>query len=506
MSASYAIAMTKTLLPINLGTAGATPSWVQQAAPSPLPDCDYVVRNHELANMIQWGPLCDKATATTLDWSAARPVFSGHVPYSNYQPVCLGYAGHQFGQFAPRLGDGRAHLIGQASLAPDHVTRNPFHSKLCNRQIEIQLKGSGTTPWTLGGDGRLPLASALREYIYSEALAGLGIPTSRMLAVLHSSQLLQRQHMESAAILVRINPSHIRIGTLQLLALKQSWMAWDGILGTPDCLGQHYQAISNRFAELGGHWMSAGFIHGVLNTDNLTLTGETFDFGPAAFLQRYRPDTAFSAVDSGKRYRYSRQPAALFFALQQLAMACKQRLEAAHQNAELSRTDAQQQVTHIADTLRQFSAALEHQWIVRLCQRLGLPSPSTELCQGYLALLQSHDIDYQHSFLQLIEVLDGATPPAWLSGHQGRQWLQSYHALCSGADVMRAHNPKFTAHLSWVEQVVQAVVASTAATAHSHTTLNQLLDACANPFKQPPEPWQSPVIVPKGLQRTFCGT
>lgn len=481
------------------------PAWLSESSglvrasqPQSLTAPRLALFNQPLADTIDWSPGFDKAPATLLQY------LSGEQNWPGFSPVSLGYAGHQFGIFAAQLGDGRAHLIARVQAAQRHY--------------ELQLKGSGTTPWTVSGDGKLPLSAALREYIYSEALNGLGIPVTRAFAVVTSATRLHRNPAEPAAILARLSASHLRIGTFEWLAIRHDWATMDSIV-----MGLHnrsaglplfnyagwYSDLCQRLARLGGSWMSAGFVHGVLNTDNISLVGETLDLGPCAFIDIFDPNACFSAVDAAGRYRFAAQPHALFWGLNKLAQCIAQRLSfASAQQPELkARLDAE--LEKVKHALSAFSPALESAWLAQLSQRLGLRAADDKahkLCQAWLSLLQDHKVDYHRAFDELYTWLSQgevvSLKPAWLTATNAGQWLHEYQQAGPDLAMMRRANPRFSARLDWVETVIRQACED-----HDFSAIERFVSACRQPYTEPPAAWQHRAALrPKGLQRTFCGT
>lgn len=474
------------------------PPMVRTSQPEPLCAPCIALFNHPLGDRINWS----KVLGSEPD--ALLPYLSGEQPWPEFQSVSLGYAGHQFGIFAAQLGDGRAHLIARLQAG--------------QLSYELQLKGSGKTPWTLSGDGRLSLSAALREYIYSEALAGLGIPTTRTLAVVFSIRTVRRNPAEPAAILSRLSTSHLRIGTIEWLSVRHEWATMDAIIKGMQqptrshpllCYADWFSALCQRLADLGGHWMSAGFVHGVLNTDNISLVGETLDLGPCAFIDIFDANACFSAVDSAGRYRFAAQPHALFWALSKLAQCIKQRLENASRELPELSTELNTQLQRVEHALVNFAPSLESAWLSRLAQRLGLQGISKAnhtLCQSWLSLLHQNKVDYNRAFDELcswlIEDTHTQCMPGWLGTDAGRAWLADYRQAAPDLVRMRQANPAFSPRLAWVEDLVVA-----ACNDHDFSRIEKFLVACRQPFASPPAQWQhSAAVQPKGLQRTFCGT
>ncbi len=422
-------------------------------------------------------------------------------------PVALAYAGHQFGHFNPQLGDGRALLLGEV-IAPDG-TRHDLH-----------LKGSGATPFSRGGDGKAALGPMLREFLISEAMAALGVPTTRSLAVITTGEGVWREAPLPGAILVRTAASHIRIGTFQFAAAH---LGPDAVQSLADhAIARHHphcaaadnpyaallEAVCTAQARLIAQWLSYGFVHGVMNTDNMTISGETIDYGPCAFIDAYRPDAVFSSIDHHGRYAYGRQPQIAAWNLARFA-ECLLPL--------LGDGDAAQQ--HVANAaLAGFAPAFEAAWHGAMAAKIGLagaPADDAALIGDLLALMAAAEADFTLFFRALssdpgAESLAAAAlfaDPAPFLAWQGR-----WHAELarSGADMaearrrMRQANPAIIARNHQVEAALSA-----AQDAADLAPFHALLAALQSPFDDPPATQahlaQPP---PAGSPRciTYCGT
>jgi len=334
-------------------------------------------------------------------------IFSGSVVPEGAEPIAMAYAGHQFGHFSPRLGDGRAHLLGEL------VDRDG------NRR-DIALKGSGRTVFSRGGDGRAAIGPVLREVIISEAMHALGIPTTRALGAAETGEKVWRDRgPERGAVLARVAASHLRVGTLELVRTQGSIEQLRALVEY--VRARHYPSvdeghvwalfdeIASRQAELIASWMSVGFIHGVMNTDNMALSGETIDYGPCAFLDRYDPDTVYSSIDTGGRYRYSAQPTIAGWNLARLA-ECLLPLDPSGPDAAVE--SATERVNGFAD---RYAAAFAH----RMAAKLGLDSSTdgdgqvAELVDDLLGIMQRRSLDWTNTFRSLSAHLrDSAADPA----------------------------------------------------------------------------------------------
>lgn len=365
-----------------------------------------------------------RALGLDLDWLEAHgaAVLSGSEVVEGSRPLAQAYAGHQFGQFNPQLGDGRALLIGEV-VDP------------AGQRFDLHLKGSGATPFSRRGDGRAALDSAVREYIVSEAMAALGVPTTRALAVVGTGEMVLRTRRSPGAVLTRVAASHLRIGTLELFASRQESEAIDRIVQY--ALRRHYperaeadnpaEALLDAVAEAQGalvaHWMSLGFVHGVMNTDNVTLSGETIDYGPCAFMEAYDPETVFSEIDHMGRYAYGNQPGIGAWNLARLAEALLDKLR--------PESEAAVERAHAAlDVYRQTFAA---KWLEHFRAKLGLPGEAeadTQLAQDLLDAMKADRADFTSTFRRLSASLTGGAP---LYDAVGR-WTEAWHARLGDTD------------------------------------------------------------------------
>lgn len=428
-------------------------------------------------------------------------MLAGHSAPAGAQPIAQAYAGHQFGSFNPQLGDGRAYLLGEV-VAPDG-TRHDIH-----------LKGSGRTPFSRGGDGRAVLGPVLREYLVSEAMAALGIPTTRALAACTTGDRVLRQHgLEPGAVLARTASSHLRVGTLQFFAARgQTDMVarvadYAIARHDPDLVGREgrYLAFLSRVgarqAQLVAQWMGVGFVHGVMNTDNCTLSGETIDYGPCAFMDHYAPATVFSSIDHGGRYAYGNQPGILLWNLSRLAEALLPLIDTDEDRAIAQATEA---VERVQDDYR---AA----WLRVFARKLGFDGPCPEaLVDDLHTLLDGQGVDFTSFFRRLPDAVQGTSAPlkALFNNANGVDaWLLALQSALRNPDTaaerIRAVNPIYIPRNHLVENALEA--------ASDHGDLNpflSLLEHVQQPFTHrdggdvyaQPAPLEAPKVV------TFCGT
>ena len=413
-------------------------------------------------------------------------------------PVAQGYAGHQFGGFVPRLGDGRALLMGEI-VGLDGKLR------------DLHLKGSGRTPFSRGGDGLAAVGPMLREYVISEAMHALGIPTTRALAVVATGGTVRREGLLPGAVLARVASSHLRVGSFQFASAS-------GDLGllrrlVDHAIDRHHpagaqaelpplallEAVVATQARLVARWMSVGFVHGVMNTDNMTISGETIDYGPCAFLDAFDPTTVFSSIDEGGRYAFGNQPAAAQWNLTRLAEAL----------LPLLHDDEEQAIALAVDAIGSFTEQYAAAWSAGMRAKLGLSDVSDEalspLVDELLSLLHGGHVDFTSAFRRLGTAARGDTEPArslFLDLASIDDWIFRWRALRPDADSMDRVNPVYVPRNHLVEQALAA------GTAGDLAPVEQLLEVLAHPFDERPglDLYAEPAPEHFGAYRTFCGT
>jgi uncharacterized protein YdiU (UPF0061 family) len=416
--------------------------------------------------------------------------------------IALAYAGHQFGQFVPRLGDGRAILLGEI-VGRDGVRR------------DIQLKGSGRTPFSRGGDGRAALGPVLREYLVSEAMAALGIPTTRALAAVTTGEAVYRETALPGAVLTRIAASHIRVGTFQYVATQGDPAALQAL--AEHAIARHdpaaassdqpvralLEGVVRRQAELVARWLLVGFIHGVMNTDNTAVSGETIDYGPCAFMDAYDPATVFSSIDHAGRYAYARQPRIAQWNLARLAETLLPLLAA--------QTDAA--VAIATEVLDGFAPAFNAAYLGGLRRKLGLESErdgDSALAQDLLDAMARTRADFTLVFRRLADAADGddAGLRALLGDAAWDAWAARWRRRLEqeGGDpaaVMRAANPAVIPRNHLVEAMIAAAVRS-----GDFAPFEEMLDVVARPYEDRPEGcrYARPPAEGEQVRQTFCGT
>jgi serine/tyrosine/threonine adenylyltransferase len=471
--------------------------------PTPVAKPRLVAFNEPLARDLGAGALPPSTDALAL-------MFSGNVVPAGADPLAQAYAGHQFGNFVPQLGDGRALLLGEVIDAR-------------GRRRDIQLKGSGITPFSRGGDGRAALGPVLREYLLSEAMHALGLPTTRALAAVTTGEAVFRERPLPGAVLTRVSASHIRIGTFQYFAARQDVEAVrilaDHVIERhyPETAGaeERYigllEAVLEAQAALVARWMHIGFIHGVMNTDNMSVSGETIDYGPCAFMDAYDPATVFSSIDRRGRYAYGNQPSIALWNLARLAETLLPLID----------PDPSRAVARVTPALEGFLARFEHHWLAGMRAKLGLATAEdgdAALAQGLLDAMQASGADYTLVFRQLsdaaaaedwvarpgVERLFGesAAWSAW-SGQWRARLARDPQAPAERAAAMRAVNPALIPRNYRVEEALAAAVGE-----GDFAPFKRLLKVVARPYDDQADAatLMAPPPSPDPEYRTFCGT
>ncbi|WP_366518615.1 MULTISPECIES: protein adenylyltransferase SelO [unclassified Neorhizobium] len=432
-------------------------------------------------------------------------ILAGNVVPPGAMPIAMAYAGHQFGNFVPQLGDGRAILLGEV------VDRN-------GKRRDIQLKGAGPTPYSRRGDGRAALGPVLREYIVSEAMNALGVPATRALAAVATGEQVYRETVEQGAVFVRVAASHVRIGTFQFFAARGDN---DGIKLLADyVIERHYpelktaenpylallQGVAGRQADLIARWMGIGFIHGVMNTDNMTISGETIDFGPCAFLDEYDPMKVFSSIDQGGRYAYRNQPGIGQWNIARLAECLLPLLD----------EDEEKAVEAANAVLKAFGERFQKEWIGVFRAKIGLATEADgdgELIQALLAAMHEGQADFTLAFRRLADAAEGgegaflecfADPDkagAWLVGWRERLTTEA-RPVGELADALRSVNPAVIPRNHKVQEALSA------ANYGDFSFFERLLEALEKPFEERPEfvSYMQPPKPEERVTQTFCGT
>lgn len=427
-------------------------------------------------------------------------VLSGNRTPEGSFPIAQAYAGHQFGHFT-MLGDGRAVLLGEK------ITPN-------GDRVDIQLKGSGRTPYSRGGDGRAAIGPMLREYIISEAMHALGIPTTRSLAVVTTGEPVYREDVLEGAVLTRVAASHIRVGTFQYAA---KWGTIEELKSLADyTIKRHYSNIEtddNRYlsllkevvkrqAQLIAKWQHVGFIHGVMNTDNMTLSGETIDYGPCAFMDVFNLETVFSSIDTHGRYAYGNQPA---IAGWNLARFAETLLPLLHKNQEEAVELAQEVISGFPELYRQY-------WLTGMRAKLGLfdeEKQDESLIEDLLNIMEKNEADYTNTFRAL--TLDKQEVSVLNDTKEFSKWYELWQARLDRQDeskassqkLMQRNNPAIIPRNHRVEEALEAAVEE-----KDYSVMEQLLDVLSRPYEYGPEQEEYAKLPSPSNQpyQTFCGT
>jgi serine/tyrosine/threonine adenylyltransferase len=472
-----------------------------RVAPTPVASPRLIKLNRPLAVQLGLDP-------DLLDSPEGAEILAGKTVPTGAEPIAMAYAGHQFGHFVPQLGDGRAILLGEV-IDTNGVRR------------DIQLKGSGPTPFSRRGDGRAALGPVLREYVVSEAMFALGIPTTRSLAAVITGEHVMRETALPGAVLTRVASSHIRVGTFQYFAARGDTAAVRQL--ADHVIARHYpelagaekpyhallEAVIGRQAELVARWLHIGFIHGVMNTDNTSISGETIDYGPCAFMDAYDPATVFSSIDEMGRYAYANQPRIALWNLTRLA-ECLLPLFAEDQDKAIEQ--AQVILGLFPET---FSAAYQ----AGLRQKIGLFTVRDDddaLVQDLLNAMTDGKADFTLTFRRLSEAaadpaVDTDVRRLFAEPAKYDEWAVRWRQRTSAEPqtpserraAMRAVNPAFIPRNHRIEAIIQAAV-----TADEYAPFEELLTVLARPYEDqpafaayadPPEPHQR-------VLQTFCGT
>jgi uncharacterized protein YdiU (UPF0061 family) len=443
---------------------------------------------------------------TGADDARLSQLLSGQVIPVGAEPLAQAYAGHQFGHFNPQLGDGRALLLGEV------VDRN-------GQRRDIQLKGSGPTAFSRNGDGLAALGPVLREYIVSEAFAALGVPATRALAAVSTGEQVVRETMLPGAVFTRVAASHIRVGTFQFFAAQGDE---DAVRTLADhVIERHYAEareaenpylamltlVAERQARLIARWLSIGFIHGVMNTDNMAVSGETIDFGPCAFLDEYDPRKVFSSIDQRGRYAYANQPGIGQWNIARLAECLLPLLDA----------DEEKAIEAANGVLKTFGDVFQEVWLDLFKQKLGVTGEGADdrqLVSDFLELMHQGEADFTLSFRALSKVAGGAavetltdlfTPPPsglsdWITRWRAR--IDDQRTPAERQAVMEAVNPALIPRNHRIEEAIAAAVYN------DFSFFHRLVDALATPYAEDPQTvdLRLPPTPEERVTRTFCGT
>jgi uncharacterized protein YdiU (UPF0061 family) len=489
--------------------SGLPPRFYERVSPTPVANPQLLAFNRPLA-----GELGFAAEVGAIEGNAAA-MFSGNRLPEDANPIAMAYAGHQFGGFVPRLGDGRAILLGEVK-GPDGVLR------------DVQLKGAGLTPFSRSADGRAALGPMLREYVISEAMHALGIPTTRSLAVVATGEPVYRETVLPGAILTRVAASHVRVGTFQYFAARGDQEGLRELLEY--VVARHYpeardasvpalavlSAVAERQAALIADWMRVGFIHGVMNTDNMAISGETIDYGPCAFMDKYDSRTVFSSIDHGGRYAYANQPTIAQWNVARFAETLLPLID----------PDSNKAVTLATEVVAGFIDRFDAHFLERLRRKIGLESAQegdADLINRLLALMQRAGADFTLTFRVL--AVDAETPRGAAGASGGRSgvrevlgqdpavedWLRDWHlrlerepeSAAARSANMRRVNPAFIPRNHRVEAALNAASAG-----GDFRPFQELVEVLQRPYVEQPEAveYGRPPEAAEQVYETFCGT
>ena len=459
--------------------------------PSPVKKPEIILLNNDLAKLLS-------LDFSKISNSELSNIFSGNLLPAGSNSIAQAYAGHQFGHFT-MLGDGRAILLGE------HVSQS-------NKKYDIQFKGSGKTAFSRNGDGRAALGPMLREYIISEAMNALKIPTTRSLAVVKTGELIQREKALQGAILTRVASSHIRVGTFQYIAARQKNDELKTLLDYT--IDRHYPEIKNsnnqaldllnrlieRQCDLVVNWMRVGFIHGVMNTDNMTISGETIDYGPCAFMDTYDPKTVFSSIDQNGRYAYCNQPGITKWNLARFAECLIPFFE----------RDQKKAIQIATETINDFEKKYEEKWMNMMRNKLGisgLDNKDKPLILDLLTWMHEKKADYTNTFCHLMnldpkkeKIFEDSKFIVWKKRWKERL-LKNDNNQIKSKELMKNNNPLVIPRNHKIEEALEA------AELNDMEPINKILEILKNPYDKQSEiiDYQYPSKSSEKYQ-TFCGT
>ena len=467
--------------------------------PVPVKDPQLIIFNNDLGRSLGIDQKINKKELAN--------IFSGNEILKGSSPIALAYAGHQFGNFVNQLGDGRAVLLGEVS------TPN-------QERFDMQLKGSGQTRFSRQGDGRSPLGPVIREYVVSEAMNALGIPSTRSLAAVTTGEKVFREVILPGGILTRIAKSHIRVGTFEYFATQKNtenlktladYTIKRHFLSLKDVANPYLsllEIVSERQIELISKWMGVGFIHGVMNTDNTSIVGETIDYGPCAFMDEYNPSTVFSSIDAHGRYAFGNQPL-----IAQWNMACF-----ANSLLGLIDKDTEKATSKAQKVINNFPNKMSEAVMSVMCKKIGLDSTKTNsqvTLTKLLRIMLDNKSDYTLTFRYLSEIIKGKRDSSFkqqfLEHNQISNWLKEWKELIKDQDLakkeivlsMESSNPVFIPRNHLVERAIEAAVEN-----NDFSEMKTLLTILSKPYEEqskygeymkPPKPLEV-------VHQTFCGT
>ena len=458
----------------------------EKCIPTGFRQAEFLLKNYDLAEKLGF-------TKNFLDSKECLKIFSGNSLLKNSQPIAQGYSGHQFGHFNPQLGDGRAILLGEID------------------EMDIQLKGIGQTPYSRRGDGKSALGPVLREYVISEFMHAVKIPTTRSLFALKTNENVMRETELPGGVLTRVAKSHIRIGTFEFAKTKNNETLktladysinrhYPELNKTDNKYLSFFAAVCDKQASLVAKWMSLGFVHGVMNTDNMTISGETIDYGPCAYLDIYHPNTVFSSIDVNGRYAYQNQPAILVWNLAKFAESI---LPLIDKNEEKS-------IKQLTEVLQLVMPSYQEYFYKEFCQKLGLKSVNNKnikLIEGYLKILSLESIDFTLSFRDLSKIINerlNLNDSIFAKSKDFNNWYLKWKQeinLNEISDEMDLNNPCYIPRNHLIENALSKAIEG------DMSEINFMINLFENPYIQ--KNISRKYLMPSNSEEqyvTFCGT
>jgi len=458
----------------------------EKCIPTGFRQAEFLLKNYDLAEKLGF-------TKNFLDSKECLNIFSGNSLLKNSQPIAQGYSGHQFGHFNPQLGDGRAILLGEID------------------EMDIQLKGIGQTPYSRRGDGKSALSPVLREYVISEFMHAVKIPTTRSLFALKTNENVMRETELPGGVLTRVAKSHIRIGTFEFARTKNNETLktladysinrhYPELNKTDNKYLSFYAAVCDKQASLVAKWMSLGFVHGVMNTDNMTISGETIDYGPCAYVDIYHPNAVFSSIDVNGRYAYQNQPAILVWNLAKFAESI---LPLIDENEEKS-------IKQLTEVLQLVMPSYQEYFYKEFCQKLGLKSVNNKnikLIEDYLKILNLESIDFTLSFRDLSKIINerlNLNDSIFAKSKDFNNWYLKWKQeinLNEISDEMDLNNPCYIPRNHLIENALSKAIEG------DMSEINFMIDLFENPYIQ--KNISRKYLMPSNSEEqyvTFCGT
>ena len=458
----------------------------EKCIPAGFKQAEFLLKNYKLAEKLGF-------KKDFLNSKECLNIFSGNSLLKNSQPIAQGYSGHQFGHFNPQLGDGRAILLGEID------------------EMDIQLKGIGQTPYSRRGDGKSALSPVLREYVISEFMHAAKVPTTRSLFALKTNENVIRETELPGGVLTRIAKSHIRIGTFEYASIKSNETLktladyaikrhYPELKKTDNKYLSFFAAVCDKQAFLVAKWMSLGFVHGVMNTDNMTISGETIDYGPCAFMDRYNPNAVFSSIDANGRYAYQNQPAILVWNLAKFAESL---IPLINENKEVS-------IKQLTEVLQLVTPSYQEYFYKEFCQKLGLESVSDQnikLIEGYLKILDSGSIDFTLSFRDLSKIINerlDLNDSIFTKSKDFNSWYLKWKKeinLNEISDEMDLSNPCYIPRNHLIENALSKAIEG------DMSEINFMINLFENPYIQ--KNISKKYLMPSNSEEqyvTFCGT